>query len=290
MSLKKPNSTYLIPGKTFIFGEYSALLGGSALVFNHNPCFKVKTVDGEGTAFHPKSPVGKWMSLHNIKNDFLFSTHYTQGGFGGSTAEFLGVYALNCEFNHRLINPVTLLGEYKSLFTPPEGVPSGYDLLAQWKGGFCSIHESKIIESREWLFDDLDLCLFSTNNKLPTHDHLKNLALQNLDSLKVIAKSVMSKWLQNNQHDFLHELNNFAEELENKKLVDEKTNLLLAKIRSFPGVLACKGCGAMGADTILVIIEKKYRQELISGMEKNNLVVIADQNSIFLRELKDEMA
>jgi hypothetical protein len=83
-----------IPSKTFVLGEYLVLQGGPALVLCHPPYFEAE----RGSSDRPlasQSPAGQLAK----KTGFDLSTlafrdpHQGRGGFGGSGAEFLAVWA-----------------------------------------------------------------------------------------------------------------------------------------------------------------------------------------------------
>lgn len=100
-----------IPGKTFVVGEYLALLGGPSVVLSTEPCFEFswQSIHDKPSAgeirhpFHHASPAGRW--LGQLKPDpRLDGTSYViqfhdpflgAGGFGGSTAEFLGAWVFS---------------------------------------------------------------------------------------------------------------------------------------------------------------------------------------------------
>lgn len=108
----------LIPGKTFLVGEYLALEGGPSIVLNTAPCFEFtwerdagavssKQASKTGSAkassyihhpFHEASPAGRW--LNSIEAPYAGSEYSIQfkdpykgkGGLGASTAEFAGAW------------------------------------------------------------------------------------------------------------------------------------------------------------------------------------------------------
>ena len=109
----------MIPGKTFLVGEYLALEGGPSVVANTHPSFRfrwtLEQADGGAAriehGFHPESPAGKFLNRLNASR--LLGTekatiefhdpHYGKGGLGASTAEFLGAWVFErwaTEFEH----------------------------------------------------------------------------------------------------------------------------------------------------------------------------------------------
>lgn len=115
----------LIPGKTFLLGEYLALAGGPSIVANTAPCFEFswqsdfrerESVDSSIAAaptvrhpFHQNSPAGQWLERTEGNSRNSHSDHLIQfldpyngkGGLGASTAEFVGAWI----FRNWLKNP-----------------------------------------------------------------------------------------------------------------------------------------------------------------------------------------
>ncbi len=91
---------FSIPGKTFLAGEYLALYEGPTLVFLSQPYFELSVNKGHGetAGIHKESPAGLFIRKHQeyfANFDLKFIDPYSgRGGFGASTAQFLGCYAL----------------------------------------------------------------------------------------------------------------------------------------------------------------------------------------------------
>ena len=90
-----------IPSKTFLMGEYLALIGGPCLLLNTAPFFCLQVNDAERLAynFSDHSPAGKLIKskqLGGLHLNFI-DPHDEQGGLGASSAQFLSIYTL---FHH----------------------------------------------------------------------------------------------------------------------------------------------------------------------------------------------
>lgn len=107
-----------VPGKTFLFGEYLALFGGSSLLVSTEPGFQcfflpkkvtesvaldylVKKYKVDRETYDPEfykspSPAGKYYQKNADKFQdwevYFFDGYHKKGGFGGSTAQFLALY------------------------------------------------------------------------------------------------------------------------------------------------------------------------------------------------------
>jgi mevalonate kinase len=97
----------LIPGKTFLLGEYLALAGGPSIVANTSPAFEfsweLETASSTARTirhpFHADSPAGRWLDRLAKQTDDprTFSIQFKdpfngKGGMGASTAEFAGAW------------------------------------------------------------------------------------------------------------------------------------------------------------------------------------------------------
>lgn len=275
----------LIPGKTFVIGEYSALEGGAAIVFAHNPCFEA-TLSQDKTFFHPDSPAGKILKSENVSPQFIFNNPYLKGGFGGSTAEFLAAYVFaKHNFSTLNINLKEVLNEYLHLFAGKKIKPSGYDLISQFNGGFCAIKNANVLFTKNIFLKTYKILLFTTQQKVTTHDHLEKIESSDFKSLADISELIVNFWDQNNEESMLEGVNEFSKCLDYLGLVDEDTKNKLRFVKKIEGVKAAKGCGAMGADTILLIINNEYKNKIIEECEKINLKFLVSCDQVYMPEV-----
>lgn len=288
-----------IPGKTFLLGEYAVLQGGSALIACTKPyftlCASKKNLDlflppsrgkvrkGEhNLPFHSESPAGKFILDHpeTFKSlNLTWSSPYPQGGFGGSTAEFLACYQFhhhinNLSFSFNELYKTYLSYAYKETGTPP----SGADLIAQTQEKIVYFQPQKSPISLNWPFEDLSLLLFKTPHKLPTHQHLETLKnLPDLASLSHLTQQGYEALQEKNRPDFIQTMNDYASQLNQLHLTTELTQTLLQKLKQHPACLAIKGCGALGADVIAAIISTTQENEFIALSQTCQLTLIATQ-------------
>src|SRR5690606_36381842 len=112
------------------------------------------------------------------------------GGFWASTAEFLLVHAFH-QFKETLATEAQLdldikaaLSDFRGLHADHSCPPSGADLVGQ-ACGHMTVFERKTgrIQVFGWPFPHLSWMLFSTGNKVPSHEHLAGLGDQNVDDL-----------------------------------------------------------------------------------------------------------
>lgn len=283
-----------VPSKTFLTGEYAVLAGGSAIILATEPRFEaVISTPGEGRLenIHRNSPAGLWArwnkeTFHNI--DFKFTDpHEGRGGFGASSAEFLLTWIWNqlesTPFS-RLSEGVDIqqvLKDYLSLFEDIKNKPSGADVVAQSAGGMSQVSMDPLsVEPLQWPFEALDFLVVPTGNKVATHEHLENLNRQGLERLKQLSAEVCLSLKKTDERGFIDAIATFGSELESQGKTIEATKSLLHSWRQVDGVLAAKGCGALGADSFVLLVEKDKSLYIRERLAAENLPVLASALSL----------
>ena len=282
-----------IPGKTFLVGEYLALHGGPTLSILSKPCFEVTANKGSGAldSIHPESPAGKFILAHSdyFKNiDLTFTDPYKVGGFGASTAQFLGAYALwmyreahsigmEAQFDFR-----HLLADYQKYAWNGEGTPpSGADLIAQMKGSLAFFEKRKgVVSVTNWPFENLEFYLIHTGNKVATHEHLKTLKEFDSAALEKAAYQVQESFASVSESELISGVQAYAKALKDLDFTCEPTLKLLEGLRSLPGIKAAKGCGALGADVLFVVTGKNQAAELEKYCQSVNVKIVASHQTI----------
>jgi len=259
-----------IPGKTFLLGEYLALSGGPSLVVATNPQFVVDFQFGIGThVFDNNSPAGRYIAANqNFFKDFkiYFSDPYQRGGFGASTAEFLGVVCFHKFFKDMrkqksftyvkdMAATMDFWNVYRDMHKDDKVPPSGADLIGQIVGGLSVYDASRsAIQVYDWPFDNVAVALYKTSFKIKTHDHLRTLdeSLVPLDMLRSKMTDALEGLVTKDFKRFSEASRQFTKRLNDAKLVMPEVLKRCEDIEKIPGVLMARGCGAMGADVIAV--------------------------------------
>lgn len=286
-----------VPGKTFLAGEYLALKGGPVFVLGTQPKFEViirPYQDGmkrTASTFHPLSPAGKlyFEELEYFSQfDFTWKNPYGSGGFGASTAEFIALQTLVTMKEslwveqERHFDLKETLKAYKDRTTTmsQKWNPSGADLVGQICGGVTFFENSTgRLQILSWPFLNLGFSIIKTDVKLATHEHLNELkdfeasrmtqAVEQLhESISTVAEDL-----------FVSSIRDFASELKRQALVAPTTLELLQKLNS-PEVLASKGCGALGADVILLVHGKADHEKIQQKVKALGLSVVATENDL----------
>jgi len=175
-----------------------------------------------------------------------------------------------------------LLETYNKVAWSGQGyAPSGADLIGQLKGSLTFFEKRRgVLSVASWPFTDLEFYLVRTGNKVATHEHLAS--LKEFDSAeleKAFAKAKDS--FENHRSDlFIDAVNTYAMNLQALGFTCEPTLQLLNAIRLLSGVKAAKGCGALGADVLFVLVAKDQASELKNFCQKNNLSIVASHQHL----------
>lgn len=267
------------PTKTFLLGEYLAMKGEPCLTASTGPRFVLSISRGPGASpFHPDSPAGRlWAKSSETTSGWSasFEAPVGVGGMGASSAEFLLLHtALQVRETlawEAQLEPdlAELLREYAECSAGRGAPPSGADLVAQLKGQVTLFERERgRVESRGWGFSDLSFLLFSTGVKVPTHEHLATLKEWDSTALRLAVDVGVSAWLNRDSQGFLESVMATRGSLRALGFEAETTTSLLADITARPGVLAAKGCGALGADVIALFCrpsDKDSLRDAVSG-------------------------
>lgn len=281
----------LVPSKTFLVGEYAVLQGAPALVAATQPCFRFraeKTNIEQKSLFHPESAAGRWFHqsevlLKNWKVDFQ-DPHEGLGGFGASGAQFVFYHLLATHLQSQRVEDHVedVWQDYKAC---EKTRASGADVVAQTLGGI--VHFSpKPFEAKgyDWPFDETDFVILRTGHKLETHTHLQS-ELPSLEGIIAGTKLSADAFFMSNIEAFAAGLAITQKELIKAGLQAQSTLQILEKLNAAPGVLVTKGCGAMGADTVLAIIDNEYRSEFFQFVRDLKLQLVATSLDL-VRETK----
>lgn len=275
---------WMVPAKTFLLGEYVAVRGGPAILLTTTPCFKIRKIAKRSLkGIHPESPAGQYWAASHAGYGLEFIDPYSgTGGLGASSAQFLGAYfadptTKNDDFE-------TLLEAYYQYAWQGKGArPSGYDVLAQALSGCVYCHKKEQqLEHFSWPFEDMDFILVHTQKKLATHHHLQSVALPiEMSSFYPLVTQGLEAFKTRQSHLLVEAVDAYGKVLEQHQLVAQHSQALMRKLKTIPGVLALKGCGAMGADILLLLVAKKSFDVAIKILEAQGKVIIATSRSLF---------
>ncbi|PJD93210.1 MAG: hypothetical protein CK424_03205 [Legionella sp.] len=276
-----------IPAKTFLVGEYAALCGQPAIVLTTEPCFELKKIPTPGLhGIHPLSPAGRWWT-HSARPDLglqWYDPYHGCGGMGASSAQFLGVYQACAEHQGLTVEPEQLLQDYQRMAVTDSQriIPSGYDVLAQLFQGCVYIHrQTTHYETCAWPFPDLGYLMIHTGKKLPTHDHLQALDLSphTVAPLAKVVEQAKSAFDTHNSAELIAAVNAYHQLLTLNSWVAPHTQALIKQLQTETDVLAIKGCGAMGADVMLLLVKQSQVNDQKHDLAAKGWKVLGNSSS-----------
>lgn len=336
MDFNRDRYQVLVPGKTFLVGEYLALAGGPSIVVNTSPYFefswekeltnrevKAKTVGAfVHHPFHAESPAGKWLasidpaiSMDVMNQSLEYSIQFKdpfdgRGGLGASTAEFLGAWVFRRWLARKSdwiqgMPIVSSLEDHRERVAPnwnserigsnrfrdilddyrqTTQLGSGADLVSQVTGGLA-VWDARIDEMRRfnWPFKDLSLSLFATGKKMATHQHLSSagpLDDSTMNEMRNWVEDAVQSLALQDADRLVASVRGFGRVLSDAGRVADHTKSLLEDLADLSGVRAAKGCGAMGADVVLVLHDSSATTQLEEFQEANGLRLVATHAEI----------
>lgn len=286
---------YTAPSKTFLVGEYAVLHPkGGGLILNTPPYFKMlietseKPVTPILSNIHKESPCGIFSTQKPLylkpgsylKSIRFFDPHEGAGGFGASSAQFAILWY------HLYGNNPSAYGALREAYLachPKKGryAPSGVDVLAQLVGQVACYQPDVHSDSNEgampwhakhWPFSGMHYSLLKTRTKVNTHEHLADLLTLKTEALIRASNRAMDAFLTRNQADFIASIQAYQVALEKQKLVHPDTIHLLKDIQRYCPHLAVKGCGALGADVVLILYAPEQREDVQAYIKESDAV------------------
>lgn len=279
--------TWQVPAKTFFLGEYAAIAGGPAILLTTMPYFEISLLNNlEHTGIHPDSPAGKWWVRHRIPGKALswFDPYDGIGGLGASSAQFIGAFMASGYCYQLAPSLALLLDAYYQTSWDGDGLkPSGYDIISQTQRQCVYIHrQANIVETFDWAFQDITFLLVHSGQKLMTHYHLKHQMLPPIiPNLCEIAEQAKQAFMTTDQTLLIRSVNDYQEQLVHAHLMAAHTLAYLEAFRKNLPILAAKGCGAMGADVLLLIIDNKNLKNVMHELIQEGWHVLATQQTLY---------
>jgi mevalonate kinase len=274
-----------IPSKTFLIGEYVAMYGGPAALALTQPCFELD----KQKRLHPDCLAARlWQQKTGQPCDWGLADPYLgMGGLGASSAEFLLAYRQIFTEQLSLAHLQSTFFKYADIGS--SGVlPSGYDLFAQTSEQ-CVIVESNplTIQSLSWPFPEIGFVLLHTKVKLKTHQHLATLPLDmKWQDLANLTERAIIAMLENDCERWIQNIKQFSHKLYLQGLVAPHTTYMIDDWANNLPILAAKGCGAMGADVIILFLDAEKINTVVDYLSAKGVHVLATQADLYHKKPK----
>ncbi len=282
--------TISLPGKTFLLGEYAVLKGSPCLIYTSPPHFHLEIKESAEHALmhiHPDSPAGRFyqdnLADFNHQQIIFLDEYQGLGGFGASSAQFLGLYQIAREHQNKPAQNKALLETYWRYAYQGKGVkPSGADLLAQQMTGLIEVQPNIFsAQQHPWPFKDLKLYICHTGVKLQTHTHLEDINLSyDLSGLCSLVVKAQESLQRADSQAFIDAIKQYGESLDQLGLVTNHTQKILKHLLQADFVVAAKGAGAMGADTIVILSDTMHDDETTQLIDRLQLKLITTSSSL----------
>lgn len=276
-----------IPAKTFLLGEYAAVAGASAIILTTYPCFELELEYlAETRGIHPDSPAGLWWAKQGYLDYGLIWHDPWQGcgGLGASSAQFLGAFLASCYLSGERPDSFRLLENYYQCAWSGKGLqPSGYDVLAQASQRCVYLNrQHNSWHDYAWPFSDIAFLLVHSGQKLATHTHLQSMSLPtDIACLTRIVEQAKQAFEEKNSSMLVDAINAYQQQLAACQLTTAHSLSLLEELQSYPDILAAKGCGAMGADVLLLIVPSDALLTQTHYLQHLGLTVLASNHQLY---------
>lgn len=253
-----------IPSKTFLIGEYSVLSKSKAIIIAHAPYFQCVPRQNSNWPSHPAV-----QDYINISREFAFiDPHQGQGGFGASSALIIALA------HHLKPFDVVFAHSLNNKYHPNS---SGADVIGQYFGNLSLINTKTHSATPITLAPNWAITILKTPIKVNSHQHLCNLPLYNADHLNTLIENYIEN--SNDINVAAKIINDYENVLQSHDLRHPSTIDYIKAIQNIPNVLAVKGCGALGADVLLILSHKSHQMQIIGQLPKS-LTVVANQQDI----------
>ncbi len=273
-----------------MLGEYLALVNGPALIAATAPRFELAISPTETVTTNPFPAHSPAYNLAQAHLDILHHYHLEfrdphtgAGGFGASSAQ----YALLLTFLQciEVLNPEdypAMIKRYQNYAWNGQGTaPSGLDIVAQLNGQITYYHSANNqLAACAWPFSDINFYLLRTGHKVATHEHLASLGSfpsQALADVVEKAYASLTTAETNSSAQFVECVEQYAQLLAELGFVTPTTQNLLNTLHNNPLVKAAKGCGALGADVVLVITATADDYAFRTWAQQQSLHLVASQ-------------
>ena len=204
---------------------------------------------------------------------------------GASSAQFLGAYLASMCVKKKSINQQDMLDAYLQSAWSGEGLrPSGYDVLAQSLQGCVYIdRQHALCQTYSWPFQDVAFLLLHTGQKLATHDHLQTTSLPSqINQLAAIVELTKNAFEHADSHQLINAVNAYHHQLMQMNLVAEHSRQHITFFKGQEDVLAVKGCGAMGADVLLLLVPGNRLLTMSTGLVATGWTIMATSADLYM--------
>ena len=267
--------THQLYSKIFLIGEYAACQHGRGIVFCFPPVFEMSfhTAPNTNDPIFSKLQL-KYPCLQSL-NCHIHSPH-RHGGFGQSSAVFRAVHQHLCD--HQIIPTSNLKTDYmwylQHAWDGNGLTPSGLDFLSQpFPGCHLIDRDQSQIITTHCLQETFGILICHMKQKVATHTHLKTIDPSfNSQVLDEYTQNAMNALTHRNTSTFLSALEAFQNEIRSHDLEHPQTTAFLSQITPHPLIQHARGCGALGADVVLILTKPAHCNAVYQELSKHEAI------------------
>lgn len=279
--------TFTAPSKTFLVGEYAVLGSSPALILNTTPRFELIAQRGTTSKgdLHPESAAGLWLEqraplLEGWNLEFV-DPHNRQGGFGASSSQFIFVHCLTTYLQSSFAK-ITEVFDKNAVWNDHQVLTnhrgSGADVLAQIEGGVAYVDVgNRYTKKMNWPYPELGFGIVRTHQKIATHEHLQAIDRKEMSLLVRPSQACVESFGTSSSEVFVGRLKAFSNTLKEFSLQAPAALTLIRLFEEQSWCLAAKGCGALGADTVLFLYPMEEKEKMTTFLKKQRLTLVSTQ-------------
>ena len=236
----------------------------------HQPQFEITISRSDDFLCNfPHPPLKEYLKSLGSYHWQVHDPHQHRGGFGLSSALTLAFAAVKSKDDM-----ISIAMKTNQTLSPKA---SGADILSQYFGGFGIIN-TKQRSFNTLAIPDLNFIIVRTGLKAPTHLHLNTLASIDTKKLSAITNTVIA---QNNTSTWIQAINEYESELQKMNLRIPEVINMIQQLKNIPEVVAVKGCGALGADVILLACYHEATETLIEKLDKSFEIIATNEDIVY---------
>jgi hypothetical protein len=259
-------------------------------VLNTSPRFELIARKGPGPSvgFPEQSPAALWIEqrrplLEGWALEFN-DPHNRQGGFGASSAQFIFVHCLTTYLQSSFAK-ITEVFDREAVWNDHQVLTkhrgSGADVLAQLQGQVAHIDVATVhTRALKWPYPDVGFGIVRTHQKVRTHEHLQQIDKKAMSLLARPSQAAVEAFGNASSEVFVGRLKAFSTALKEFNLQAPASLNLIRLFEDQSWCLASKGCGALGADTVLFLYPIEEKEKVTTFVRKQSLNMVATQQDL----------
>jgi hypothetical protein len=127
----------------------------------------------------------------------------------------------------------------------------------------------------KWPYPELGFGIVRTHQKVRTHEHLAQIDRAKMALLVRPSQACVEAFGNATSEVFVSRLKTFAGALKEFELQAPASLNLIRLFEDQPWCVCAKGCGALGADTVLFLYPVEEKEKVVTFVRKQHLTMVA---------------